>query len=354
MENEKEEINLYDYWLVIKKNFWFILSLFTVTVVITMLISFSMPKIYRATASILSPIETGRLSGLETLISVAEIKGLPSQVSSSDVFLSILKSRTMADAVIDRFNLQELYARETRQETRKRLAAMTEIGVSREKLINVSVMDTEPQRAADMANFYVSTLDELNRNLNITAAGQMRKFIEERLQETAGALRESEEKVKNYQVKHRISLGRELQESARVAGDLQGKFIAAKIQLEAKKDYTTSRNPEIIKLENEVRELEQALLKLPPMETEMGRLIRELKTHETLHNLLISQHENAKIEEARDTPTVQVLDWAVMPEKKYKPIIRNNMMIAGIMAVFLGVLLAFFREYYRREISNGK
>jgi tyrosine-protein kinase Etk/Wzc len=350
----KEEINLYDYWLVIKKNLWFIIILFTVAVLITMLVSFSMPKIYRATASVFSPLETGRISGLETLISATGIKGIPSQASASDVFLSILKSRSMADKVIDGFNLQEIYQRKTREDTRKILAAMTEINISREKLITVSVMDNNPQRAAEIANFYVSALDKLNRNLNITAAGQTRKFIEERLQETTAALRETEERVENYQIQHRVSLGREMQESARVAGDLQGKFVAAKIQLEAKKNYTTSRNPEIIKLENEVRELEQALLKLPPMETEMGRLIRELKTQETLYNLLIRQYEQAKIEEARDTPTVQVLDWAVVPEKKYKPIIRNNMMVAGIMAMFLGVLVSFFKEYYRREITNGK
>jgi tyrosine-protein kinase Etk/Wzc len=353
MEN-KEEINLYDYWLVIKKNLWFIIILFTLTVLTTMAVSFSMPKIYRATASVLSPLETGRISGLETLISATGLKGIPSQASTSDVFLSILKSRSMADKVIDTFSLQEIYKSETREDTRNRLTAMTKINISREKLITVSVMDIDPQRTAEIANFYVSTLDELNRNLNITAAGQTRKFIEERLQETTAALRETEERVENYQIQHRVSLGREMQESARVAGDLQGKFVAAKIQLEAKKNYTTSRNPEIIKLENEVRELEQALLKLPPMETEMGRLIRELKTQETLYNLLIRQYEQAKIEEARDTPTVQVLDWAVVPEKKYKPIIRNNMMVAGIMAMFLGVLVSFFKEYYRREITNGK
>jgi len=94
--------------------------------------------------------------------------------------------------------------------------------------------------------------------------------------------------------------------------------------------------------------LHPAMITVPTLALEYGRLMRELKVQETLYTLLTSQYEQAKLAEARDTPTVQVLDPAVPAEKKSKPRIRLNVMIAGILALFVGIFLAFFLEYLER------
>ncbi len=353
----EEEINFYDLWLVLKKNKWIILSLFLIFVILAMIISLLMPKTYKATASILPPLETSKMTGLESLIGSAGIKIGTSQISSIDIFVGILKSNTMLNEIIDKFNLQELYNCKTKEDAREILKKRTEIKVSKEKIISISFIDREPKRAADIANYYIIFLDKLNRNLNITSAGQMRRFIESRLEETKQNLKEAEEKLKSYQIQHKVLAEKNSQEIALTAGQLQGRLIAAKVELETRKKYSTSQNPDIIKLQNEVKELENALSKIPPLETELARLIRDFKTYETVYQLLVAQYEQAKIEEARDTPTVQVLDWATIPEKKYKPKIRVNMAISGIISLFFGIFFSFIREVSyknKREVTDGK
>ena len=98
--------------------------------------------------------------------------------------------------------------------------------------------------------------------------------------------------------------------------------------------------------------LHPAMVTVPGLALEYGRLMREVKVQETLYSLLTSQNEQAKIAEARDTPTVQVLDPAIPAEKKSKPSIRLNMLIAGVLALFLGIFLAFFLEYLERIRSR--
>ncbi len=90
------------------------------------------------------------------------------------------------------------------------------------------------------------------------------------------------------------------------------------------------------------------MITVPGLALDYGRLVRDLRVQETLYTLLTSQHEQAKIGEARDTPTVQVLDSAIPAERKSKPSIRLNMMIAGVLSLFLGIFLAFFLEYLAR------
>jgi uncharacterized protein involved in exopolysaccharide biosynthesis len=91
-----------------------------------------------------------------------------------------------------------------------------------------------------------------------------------------------------------------------------------------------------------------AFITVPSLVLEYARLLRDVKVQEALYSMLTSQYEQAKIAEARDTPSVQVLDPGVPAEKKSKPIIWLNMLIAGVLALFLGIFLAFFLEYLER------
>src|SRR5207245_9270640 len=91
-----------------------------------------------------------------------------------------------------------------------------------------------------------------------------------------------------------------------------------------------------------------AFITVPSLVLEYARLLRDVKVQEALYTMLTSQYEQAKIAEARDTPSVQVLDPGVPAEKKSKPIIWLNMLIAGVLALFLGIFLAFFLEYLER------
>ncbi|MFN4227326.1 MAG: GumC family protein [Candidatus Ratteibacteria bacterium] len=350
MEEIKEEINLIDLWRIIWKNRIFIIGFTFFIVVLTMIVSLLVPKSYKAKGVIL-PSLTSEVTSFSTLVSSLGFS-VKQQISNIDLCYSILKSRTILDKIIEKFNLMEIYKAKTKEDARKRLSNLTEIKKNKEGTIEINVIDFSPVRARDIVNSYITLLDETIRCLNITSASQKKLFIEKRLKETEAELKSIEEKVKNYQVEKKISVGRDELTAAKTAGEIQGRYLAKKIELETLKKFSTSNNPEVIKLENEVKELEKTIVNLPPLETEMQRLLRDLKIQETLFTYLTSEYETAKIEEARDTPVISVVDWAEIPEKKYKPKIRINMAISGIISLFLSIFIVFIKERIS-ELKNN-
>jgi len=341
----EEEINLYDYWIILRKNKWLIIGFFFFFVISSMFISLKMPKVYKATATIL-PLTSSSEPSFKTQL--AESFGISiGKGDQSGMFLAILNSRTMKDAVIEKFNLKQIYNCKTMQSARANLGKNTKINKTKENTIEINVLDTNPERASHIANFYVEHLDYLLKNLDISQASYKRKFIEERLKETEMELKKAEENLKNYQMKNKILLDNQASIGTAV-GELQGKLIASKIKLETIKKFTTEQNPEVIKLENEIKETEAQVAKLPPIETTLGRIIRDLKVQETVYQLLRGEYESARIDEAKDTPRIQILDYAVVPEKKYKPSIKQNMVLSGIIGLFIGTFLSFFLEYLKK------
>jgi uncharacterized protein involved in exopolysaccharide biosynthesis len=263
------------------------------------------------------------------------------------------------------------------QDARKALEGNTKITVSKEKVTKITVEDKDPQRAADIANLYVSNLDRLNRTLNVSKASQNRAFIEKRLAETRVDLVKAEESLKEFQT-HNKTVAVEAQSTAMIqaAAQIQAQIMAQEVQLQVLSGYLSPDNPDLSRVRSGIEELKKQLLLLesgrggkgmlpgdrlhpamitvPALALDYGRLFRELKVQETLYSLLTSQYEQAKITEARDTPTVQVLDPAIPAEKKSKPSIRLNMMIAGVLALFVGIFLAFFLEYLQRIKTQDK
>jgi len=346
----EEEISFYEIWLSIKKHRKLIVSIFSSSVILTMIVSLLIPKKYKATATILPPIinDENILTNLPPTI----IEILKEEITPTHIFVSILKSRRMKDDIIDKFNLISIYNCKTREDTRKKIENNTEIKVSKEKAIMVSYIDTDKKRAKDIANFYILNLDKIIRKLNITNASQKRKFIEERLKETKENLKDIEEKLKNYQIGNKIIIGKLMGES--MVEKLQERLIAKKNELEAKQKFTTQNNPDVIKLKNEIEEIEREIKKLLLFEIELGRLIREYKTEETLYTLLVSEYEKAKIEEARDTFNIQVCDWAVIPEKEYSPKIKLSIVSSGAVSLLFGIFLSLFLDYIEKTKQELK
>ncbi len=372
-----DEVNLLDYWRVIWKRRWLLGGLFAASVLTAMVVSLLMPKIYESTATLLPSLDSKEGGGLGALLSAGgaaqglgiSLPGTPA--TPTDIFVAMLKSRIMADEVIKRFNLMDLYEKKTMQETRKALEGDTRITVAKEKVIKITVEAKSPPLAADIANFYVSNLDRLNRTLNVSKAGQNRAFIERRLTETQVNLVKAEEALKNFQT-HNKTVAVEAQSKAMIeaAAMIQAQIAAQEVQIQVMSSYLSPDNPEFTRVRSGIEELKKqlyllesgrggkgmlpgdrlhpAMVTVPGLALDYGRLMREVKVQETLYSLLTSQNEQAKIAEARDTPTVQVLDPAIPAEKKSKPSIRLNMLIAGVLALFLGIFLAFFLEYLER------
>jgi len=379
---EDEEVTLLDYWGVVRKRLRLVVVLCVVAVLATLGYSLWVPKIYESTATILAPDERGaRNLGLATALAasgvVQSMPGLsmPSMTPQRDIFVSILKSRTMAQDVVQRFNLQQRYEVPFRSDAIKRLLGATTVSLSKEGIISVKVEETDPQLAADIANFFVANLDQMLTRYATTEAGKQRAFIAERLAETEQELRRGEQALRQFQETNKVIA---LQEQARgaveTAAQLKGEIMASEVQLEVMRKFATEANPEVIKLKQRIEEMKRHLgqmqygrgwvlpaenrnpgeprneihipfAQVPELGLELARLMRDVKVQETVYTLLTQQLEQAKIAEARDTPTVQTLDKAVPADRKSKPKIRLNLAIAGITSLLTGVLLAFFLEY---------
>ena len=372
---QTDEVTLFDYWQVISKRKWGIIALCAVMTMGTLVVSFLLPKIYESTATLLPQLESNNGVGLGALFasgaasSAAQSLGISlpgSPATPTDVFTAMLKSRIMADDIIRRFDLMEHYETKTMHDARGSLEGATRIVVTKEKVIKVAVEDKDPQLASDIANFYVSNLDRLNQTLSVSKARENRKFIEQRVAETQTALVKVEDALKEFQTQNR-TVAIEAQSKAMIEATamIQAQIMAQEVQLQVMGSYLSSNNPEIARVQSSISELRKqlqimetgksgkerlpgdrlrpAITSVPTLALEYGRLARDLKVQETLYALLISQYEQAKLTEARDTPTVQVLDPAIPAERKSRPKILLNVLIAGILSLFVGIFWAFVR-----------
>lgn len=371
-----EEFNIRDYWTVVWKRRWLVGGLCVAAMVISLVISLQMPKIYEASVTLIPSMEGKEGGGLAGLLSASGAGGaaqslgitLPGAPATSvDLFISMLKSRVMLEEVIKKFDLQALYKAKTLDDARRALAGDTKISITKERLIQITVEAPDPELAAALANFYAVNLDQLNRTLNVSKASQNRRFIERRLAETKVNLVQMEENLKEFQLKNR-AVAPDVQSKAMIdaAAMIQSQIIGQEVQLEVMSGYLAPGNPELARAQATIEELRKqlntmqsgksgkssqsgerlhlAMNKVPNLALEYGRAMRELKVQEALYGMLTSQYEQAKIAEARDTPSIQVLDAAIPPDNKSKPLIRVNVMIAGLLALIVGVLLAFILE----------
>ena len=198
-EFDEEEINLLDYIRVIFKYRRMIFWICGIAIVTTVIISLSLPKIYSATTTIVPPTEilqkgsglAGVLGGGESSISLMIGKALDIK-NIVNMYVGILESRVVADAIIDRFDLLQIYDVKERSEARNKLQKNTTATVSKENIVRITVEDRDPNRAAAMANAYVEELDRQNKRLSTGQATSKTIFLENRLKEIEEKLSKKE------------------------------------------------------------------------------------------------------------------------------------------------------------------
>jgi tyrosine-protein kinase Etk/Wzc len=379
---DDEEVNLLDYWRVVRKHLRLIVALYAIAVLATMGYSLWLPKIYESTATILAPDERGiRGLGLAAALATSGVAqavpglSMPSLTPQRDMFVSVLKSRTMAQDVVQRFDLQTRYEALLQSDAIRRLSGMTTVTLSKDGVISVEVEETDPKLAAEVANFYVTNLDRMLTRFATTEARKQRVFIADRLTETERELRRAEEALRHFQETNKvIALQEQARGAAETAAQLKGEIMASEVQLEVMRKFATDANPDVVKVKQRIQEMKRHLsgmqygkgwvlpaetrnpgeprneiyvpfVQVPELGMELARLMRDAKVQETVYTLLTQQLEQAKIAEVSDMLTVQALDKAVPADRKSKPKTVINMAIAGITSLFVGILLAFFLEY---------
>lgn len=386
-----DEINLLAYAQVIWKRKILILIIFFCAIFGSAIMSLFMQKMYKSAVTFLPP-DTW-FSGSEYLDSVGGVpggggggvgglagfgrKGGPRQ----DLFLSLMKSGTLREEIIEQFKLKDYYRCSDIERTKNRLGGATKITTMPEGVISVEVIDKDPQMAADIANSYVPHLERLAVKLGAGAISRQRQFIAEQLVKAEIKLRDAEDALKKFQEKYRaVSITQQSSNAISAAAQIKGEIIAAEVQLEGLKDFAKESHPDVIKLNRRIKELKQQLAdaqyssglelpsvdgdsghsqkeiylpvaKVPRLGLELKRLTREVTIQETVYSLLNQELERAKIAEVRDTLVVQVLDRAVPPTQRFKPARSKIVLMSGIVSIIMGVFLAFTLEYILKQID---
>ena len=238
----------------------------------------------------------------------------------ADLFVAMLKSRTVADHLVDRFDLRKVYRVKRYQDARKKLDERSNIEAGDEGLISISATDRDPGRAADMANAYVDELHSLNVNLAISEAAQRRLFYEQKLEAERQELAQAELALKQAEEKSGLvqpdAQGRAI---VGAVADMRAQIAGHEVQLQAMRTFATENNPDVKRAEQELAGLRSQLAKLerstagagmgsmeiptrqlPEVQLEYLRRARDLKYHEALYEFLGKQLEAARIDQAKN------------------------------------------------------
>ncbi len=374
-EYYEDEINLLDYWRVLIKYKKLIGAIVGAAIVISVFYSLMLSEIYTSTAKIFAPQQENSLGASILARLPGGLSGLASGMltggTPADIWVAVLESHTLQGAIVEKFNLQEHYKSKTIAEAQKALSGQVIINKSGAGIVSITVADRVPEMTAELANAFVEELDRMNRELITSSSKRMRVFVEARLEENKEKLTKSEEDLKNFQEKNKaIKMDDQSTATIEAVGLMKGQLMAKEVELQTLLSFATSNNPQVEMLRAEIKALQRGLrelegttsdktsdiliptAKIPDLGLRYARLLREFKIQETLFELLTQQYEMARIQEAKDSPTVQVLDRALVPEMRSEPQRRRIVTLSVIVSGFLSVFLAFFLEYIARLKEN--
>jgi capsule polysaccharide export protein KpsE/RkpR len=315
------------------------------------------PNQYESSISIMPP---DSMSGSGTMLAALASKaspelaamagGLLGTKASGALYVDLFRSRSVQDNVIDKLDLQNIYRSRYKQDARKRLNGVTEINEDRKSgVITVTVTDKSPERARNIAQAYVEQLNRLVSQVSTSSARRERVFIEQRIASVKNDLEDAETKFGAFASKNStLDIKEQTKAMVESAGVLQGQLIAAQSELQSLEQIYTSNNVRVRSLQARIDELKRQLQKiegtntplisqggvsdatpsnemyppirkLPLLGVEWADLYRRVKIQETVFELLNQQYELARIQEAKEIPTVNIVDPANVPERKSSP-----------------------------------
>lgn len=298
--------------------------------------------------------QSGVSGALSQLGALAGLAGLAGGVkSSADQYVSLLKSTTVADRLIDRFKLMEVYDVEYRVKARKKLDKRSNIQLGKKDgLITVEFDDTDPQRAADVANAYIEELKRLTAGLALTEAQQRRVFFEGQLEQTRDRLTKAQQ-VLEASGFSAGAIRAEPKAAAEGYAKLKAQLTGAEIKLQAMRRGLAESTPEVQQQQAIVIALRAQLATLENSSDSSGgpeyiSKYRDYKYQETLFEQLAKQYELARLDESKEG-VVQIVDVAAKPERKSFPERGLTALISGLLSFVLLTGFVVTRHFWRQS-----
>jgi uncharacterized protein involved in exopolysaccharide biosynthesis len=351
-QNGQRQPGFFDSLSILLKWRRFIVSTVAVIALVTVAIVFIVPKWYKATASIIPPKEQDLLGSmgvssslLRNIPGLPRIGGLGGSKFGAYNYLAILKSRSAMEAVVKKFHLIEVYnvSENSMEKAIKELEGNTSFEIQNEDYISIEVYDTDPVRAADMANYFVEVLNDISIKLGTQEARNNREFIERRVQQTRQDLRLAEDTLRAFQEKSGILIAPQ-ENSSGLSAIAELYAMKAKKEIEAGiLERTVSKdNPILKQLQLELSEVNKKVDQIPEAGIGSLRLYREVAIQQKILEFLIPMYEQAKVDEKKDVPVLLVLDKAVPAERKAKPQRLLIVLVVTFVGLFLTIALTLW------------
>ena len=356
------------------------LRLGVVVFVLSILFALTLPKEFVSTARIMPP-EQGSSSAamLAALVGKGSAGGLAGLAGSllgaknnGAMFVALLHSGTVSGHLIDRFDLQRVYHKRYRLDTAKRLGHLTKITEDiKSGVITIVVTDETRERARDLAQGYLDELNSLVARVNTSSAHREREFIEQRLNTVQAELQRAQVELSDFSSKNTtIDIREQTRATVEADAKLEGQLIASESELDSLRQIYGNQNVRVRAAEarNAVlkRELQRAnvgsgqdlggagvdngihpypaLRQLPQLGAKWANLYRNVRVHETVFDLLSEEYETARIEEVKSIPTVNVIDFPGLPERKAGPHRTLIVLISTLLAIVLTAVYLLVRR----------
>ncbi len=357
--------------------------------VLSTIVAFTIPKQYESSASLMPPEsqggsaallaalagQGGGSSGLGVLAS-----GLLGAKSNGELYMDLMRSGTVKGAIAARFHLQEVYGKKYMQDTLKKLVSRTKISENKKSgVITIVVIDTDRQRAQDLARAYAEELNKLLSRVSTSSARREREFIEARQAVVLAQLNDAEEQLSHFSSSNStIDIREQTRATVDAGAKLQGELIFGESELESLKQTYGDENIRVREARERVSVLQRELGKmggsaatesiptetskdqfypplrrLPELGVRYAGLYRRVKLQETVYELLSAEYETARIQEAKEIPTINTVDAPGYPERKSFPP-RLVFMLAGTLVALIvaSLLLLFHRNWLQLDEAN--
>ena len=347
-----------------------------IALLVGIVVSLVLPVDYTATTRIMTPQQTQSSAALlmsqlalnpSTTSPLAAATGAALSLRNpNELYMGLLASRPVADAIISEFGLMGVYHAKDMTAARKSLADNTTITSEKSTLIAISVIDTDKKRAAGIANAYPEQLRALTKNLALTEASQRRLFYEQRLKDAKEDLASAELAFQRIQQEKGL-VELDAQAKALIASlmDLRAQVAAKEVQLQALRSYSTERNPEVQLLESQLASLQDQAARLEERSgspasggldlgtvagagAEYLRAEHELEYRQALFDLLLKQYDAARWDEAKNAAVIQVVEEAIPPDRKSGP----HRTIIALIFTLLGALGAWLFVLVRNSVAH--
>jgi uncharacterized protein involved in exopolysaccharide biosynthesis len=366
-ETDEDEINLLELLRVIVRRKKLIIAMCSTAIVLSVCYSLTLKNVYSATAKCFPPQRESPLSSFASIVSQSNpIQALGGMGGTSDLYLAIIKSRTVTDAVVKRLDLQKQGTKTISFDAARRAATgAVKCAVGKDGILTVTARNKDPQRAALLANTFVDEMIRRSVALYLTKAGTERHFLESRMDKVREELKNAESELKVFQEQHK-TLKADAQATVAIDGiaRLRAEIVSKEVQLATLRNSMTEESSDVKALQAGISRLKSQLGamtgsggsdniipatgNLPGIGMEYVRRLREVKVQEAIFEQLSKQYEMAKINENKDSSSVQIIDEAIPPVKKSGPK-RSLIVIISTFIAFIGSLgIIFIQEYFSK------